>query len=125
MTNELKQASIEDILQSFNNLAVKFDSLRFLSGHLDVNEIFRFTDENFQLALSNITNATSGLSQGLYHLDANVDCFISVSENGIAKLTGRHILAGAVYGPLFIQDGMKVAGITSGAAGTLYLSKVG
>jgi len=122
--NELKQASLDDLIAAFEGLKETLENFTFSFGHLNINEIFSFTDENQQLALSVVTSSTTGLSQGLYHLDANVECFISISQNGIARLTHRHILPNAVYGTIFIKEGEKLAGIVSSGTGTLFLSKV-
>lgn len=124
MPNELKQASIEDLLSAFNGLKEVLQQFIFSFGHLDVNEIFRITDDNQQLILSSSSNSTKGLAQGLYHLESNVECFISISQNGVARLTGRHIFPNAVYGTIFIKEGEKIAGITSGVNGTLFIAKV-
>lgn len=124
MPSELKQASINDLLEAINGLKGVISDFTFSFGHLDVSEIFRLTKDNPQLSLSNSSNATKGLSQGLYHLESSVDCFIDISENGVATLNSKHLFAGAIYGTLFIKEGEKISGITSGANGVLFISKV-
>lgn len=124
MPNELKQASINDLLEAIKGLKGVIADFTFAFGHLDVNEIFRVTNDNQQLSLSSSSNATKGLAQGIYHIETNTECFIDISQNGIARLTSRHIFPNAVYGSIFIKEGEKVAGITTGANGTLFISRV-
>lgn len=75
-----------------------------------------------KVSVGGVTATTAQLPPGAYLLTSDVNCFVRQGAAAVAATTSGNPLWAFAYLPIFVsgESDDYVAGITTGAAGTLY-----